>query len=83
MCSMYLFCPFIYHDHSSCSLLKRMRKKRKKNITETFDYRHWSQFKLLKLSEYYPLIGDSILFLAEIRSTADRLISDSVLNLNN
>ena len=78
---MHLFCPFIYHDHSSCSLLKRMRKKRKKNITETFDYRHWSQFKLLKLPKYYP--RDSSLVLSEIRSTADRLISDSVLNLNN
>ena len=61
--------------------VEKNAKEKEKNITETFDYRHWSQFKLLKLPKYYP--RDSILVLSEIRSTADRLISDSVLNLNN
>ena len=67
---MHLFCSFMYHDNSSCSLLKRMRRKRKKTLP-----------KLLKLPKYYP--RDSILVLSEIRSTADRLVSDSVLNVNN
>ena len=82
---MHLFCCFMYHDHCSCSLLKRMRKKSKKNttdqkrsITGTVANSNFSNF--LNIT---PLPCDSILFLSEIRSSANRLIADSVLASNN
>ena len=79
---MHLFCSFMYHDHCSCSLLKRMRKKRKKNITD----QKRSITCTAANSNFSTSLNitpcDSILFLSEIRSSANRLISDSVLAID-